>query len=57
MTKGALKKVSVLGRRKPKTGIEVSTYRIVVFKASASLKQRINRRSLATIRDHFKSGH
>jgi hypothetical protein len=35
----------------------VPTSRIVVFKPSASLKQRINRHNLATIRGYFRSGH
>jgi hypothetical protein len=50
MTKDDLKKVSVSAPRKQRTGTEVPTSRIVVFKASASLKQRINRHSPATIR-------
>jgi len=57
MTKDDLKKVGVSGPRKPKTDTEVPTSRIVVFKASASLKQRINRHSVATIRSYFRSGH
>jgi hypothetical protein len=56
MTKDDPKKVRVSGPRKPKTGNEVPTARIVIFKASASLNQRINRHSPATIQDHFKSG-
>ena len=57
MTKDDLKKGQRLSPRNPKTGTEVPATRIVVFKASASLKQRINRHSLATIRGHFRSGH
>lgn len=57
MMKDDLKKVSVLEPRKPKTHTEVQASRVVVFEASVTLKQRINRRSLATIRNYFKSGH
>jgi hypothetical protein len=57
MTKDDLKKVGVSGPRKPKTDTEVPASRIVVFKASPSLKQRINRHSVATIRGYFRSGH
>jgi hypothetical protein len=52
--KDDLKKVSVLEPCKPKTRTEVQAPRVVVFEASATLKQRINRRGLATIRDYFK---
>lgn len=57
MTKDDLKKGQRLSPPNPKTGTEVPASRIVVFKASASLKQRINRHSLATIRGYFRSGH
>jgi hypothetical protein len=40
--------------RNPKTG---PTSRVVVFKASAILNQRINRHSPVTMRDRFASGH
>jgi hypothetical protein len=55
--KDDMKKVSVLESRKPKIGTEVPAPRIAIFEASATLKRRINRRSLATIRDYFKSRH
>ena len=55
--KDDMKKVSILESRKPKTGAEIPLPRIVVFEASAALKQRINRRNLATIRHYFKSRH
>jgi hypothetical protein len=55
--KDDFKKVSVLESRRPKARTEVQAPRIVIFEASATLKQRINRRSLATIRDYFKSRH
>jgi integration host factor subunit alpha len=57
MTKDDLKKGQRLSPRNLKTGTEVSVSRIVVFKPSASLKQRINRHGLATIRGYFRSGH
>lgn len=57
MTKGDPKKVGVSGPRKLKTGNQVPTSRIVVFKASASLNQRINRHGPATIQDYLKSGN
>jgi hypothetical protein len=56
MMKDDLKKVSVLGRRKPKTRAEVAACRIVVFEASVILKQRINQHSPA-IRNHLKLRH
>jgi nucleoid DNA-binding protein len=57
MTKDDLKKGQRLSARNPKPGTEVPTSRIVVFKASASLKQWINRQNLPTIRGYFRSGH
>ena len=57
MTKDDLKKGQRFSAHNPKTGTEVPTCRIVVFKPSASLKQRINRHKLATIRGYFRSGH
>jgi nucleoid DNA-binding protein len=43
MTEDNLKKGQRIGSRNPKTGTEVPTSRVVVFKASAILNQRINR--------------
>jgi hypothetical protein len=57
MTKDDLKKGQRINPRNPKTGIELPTSRVVVFKASAILNQRINRHSLVTMRDRFASGH
>jgi nucleoid DNA-binding protein len=57
MSKNDLKKSQHRSPRNPKTSTEVPTSRIVVFKAPASLKQRINRYNLETIRGYFRSGH
>jgi nucleoid DNA-binding protein len=52
-----LKKGPRISPCNPKTGTEVSISRVVVFKASAVLDQRINCHSPATMRDRFVSGH
>jgi integration host factor subunit alpha len=57
MTKDVLKNGRRISPRNPKTGTEVSTSRVVVFKASAILKQRINRHGPVTMRDRFASRH
>jgi nucleoid DNA-binding protein len=57
MTKDDLKKGQRISPRNPKTGTEVPTSRVVVFKPSAILNQRINRHSPVTMRDRFASGH
>ena len=45
MTKDDLKKGRRIGPRNPKTGTEVPTFRVVVFKPSTILNRRINRHS------------
>ena len=57
MTKDDLKKGQRISPHDPKTGTEVPTSRVVVFKASAILNQRINRHSPVMMRDRFASGH
>jgi nucleoid DNA-binding protein len=57
MTEDDLKKGQRISPRNPKTGTEVPTSRVVVFKASAILNQRNNRHSPVTMRDRFASGH
>jgi hypothetical protein len=57
MTKDDLKKGQRISPRNPKTGTEVPTSRVVVFKPSAILNQRINRHSPVPMRDRFASGH
>jgi hypothetical protein len=57
MTKDDFKKRQRLSPCNLKTGTGMPTPRIVVFEASASLKQRINRPDPAAMRDDFKSGH
>jgi len=57
VTKDDLKKGQRISPHDPKTGTEVPTSRVVVFKASAILNQRINRHSPVMMRDRFASGH
>lgn len=54
MTKDDLKKCQRPSPRDRKTSTEVPTCRVVVFKASAILNQRINRHDRVTMQDRIK---